>query len=1042
MLFLILGYLACIVNVNAEPIQVYIECKDAPVESYLTTLDLIVVSFYPEAAYNEGNGNSLKVNLDIIRDSIIWKTFEKLVSSEDKQSFPEISLPVGTIQFQVSALNFETWISEEYIVEEAALKLKMMPLAKNSFIFVPNNYCFELTDQNLNVWNHSLLNVTCRTEDYSTLPYEPEFCFSHTFKDYGSQNLQVFCDNNQYSFPVYVTKLSIVMEKFDKPIFSSDYMNITFKLIYNQTSEFTSTEVELNIEIELKESPIKTGQNCSGLVTKGVMKTKFYHGRAEFKKINILSNGYFIIVPHCESFEISPSPSFSVTNFIKKVEFITAVDPIHFSWLEVQLRVSGDDDLNFVRETTTNVSFKNFYCEIKFCIYQKCWYCLPMRLNETVTVIVIDKAFNTFKYNLTYNYKVLENPRAKVVFRIYNENENGFLYNYNNYYQLNSRYPFPAMSYDRYSVQVFITNNGTAYNRIPCFMDNGYIQRICVSERCSNGVKVQNFSTLCFKDDYKFTRSYTSLMQMDSVGDYVYHAPFINDLSGSSRVINMSSFISQINITNTSTINALENSALVLNLYGPDGFYYIKQNDIEIKSSVLAEPLKMRVVKGYQEFVVNFNEAGTYVFDVSSSHMKKETSINVTVDKPKEVSISGIEIMSVLYIYENFTIKVTLSNYQGEISSCLLKLDPQIELISTVSNIKYILKGNEYCENGKYSISNLTFNNTGDYKLIIKSAIAISIIPESQVSFKEKILDAVLTYPQIIKKNQPFELSVKLKTSSSTYYNPDSSLIIESISIFGQKSSKYTQKLSSFYIYSDTEGLITVNLIVLDNNFTKTFNLSIQPNNEKQLIINIIPLSNSTELSLSSDIFNVELNTSSSIDLLNYQIELYPIGITSGLVIEGVIELESNETRIVFENLKIISAGTFLVVAKSSDGFLGISKETLTVMNKVLNLTLECNSEEPAFTEIYFIVYVFGEDGNYFIGNIEVNLNATQFIGNSSINTSNGIAIFKGYFSELVSPIIYAQINNSEFSDSKPLVVINHEFEPVFEEISPIVIIT
>ena len=193
-------------------------------------------------------------------------------------------------------------------------------------------------------------------------------------------------------------------------------------------------------------------------------------------------------------------------------------------------------------------------------------------------------------------------------------------------------------------------------------------------------------------------------------------------------------------------------------------------------------------------------------------------------------------------------------------------------------------------------------------------------------------------------------------------------------------------------------------------------------------------------MTLSSDIFSVEIKTSSSTDIINYQILLFPIDKVSGLAIDGVTNLSSNEERIVFENLKILSSGTFLILGSSSNGMIGISKETITISNNILNFTLECNSEEPAFTEVHIIAYAFGEDENYFIGNIEVSLHATNFTGDTTVNTTNGIAIFKGYFTQLISPIIFAKIEHTTFNDTKSLVVINHEFELVFEEITPIVI--
>lgn len=104
--------------------------------------------------------------------------------------------------------------------------------------------------------------------------------------------MQVFCDNVVFDFSVYVTKLDIIVEKFEKPTFSSDYLNVTYRLMYNDTSELRTTEGELEIELELAESPIDDGHGCSGYATKGTMKTKFFQGKAEFKMINILSNGF------------------------------------------------------------------------------------------------------------------------------------------------------------------------------------------------------------------------------------------------------------------------------------------------------------------------------------------------------------------------------------------------------------------------------------------------------------------------------------------------------------------------------------------------------------------------------------------------------------------------------------------------------------------------------------------------------------------------------------------------------------------------------
>ena len=447
----------------------------------------------------------------------------------------------------------------------------------------------------------------------------------------------------------------------------------------------------------------------------------------------------------------------------------------------------------------------------------------------------------------------------------------------------------------------------------------------------------------------------------------------------------------------------------------------------------------MRISKGYQEFEINFNEAGTYLFNISSTHMKNEESIEVVVDNPKQEYLSNIEISSELYVYESFTINFVVSDNQGTISKCLFKLNPQIEVVSILNGMKYKLTGDEYCDNGEYSISNLVFNIPGDYKIIINSAISTIKILDTQITFKEIIKDADFVFPPTIIKNHPFELVVKLKSSTSTYYNPDASLIIESQSLYGQKSSKYTQGFSSFYIFSDLEGDISVKLKVLNSEFTKTFIINVQSSNQKELLINISPQSSSTQLSSSSDIFEVEIKTLNSIDEINYQIELYPIEKVSGLVIDGITDLNSKEEKIIFANLKILSQGTFLIICKASNGLIGISKETFSISNKILNLTIECNSEEPAFTEIYIIAFTFGEDGNYFIGDIEVDLNATNFHGSTTISTSNGIAIFKGYFSELISPIIFAKIKGTDFNDSTPLVVIDHEFEPIFEEIVPIV---
>ena len=49
--------------------------------------------------------------------------------------------------------------------------------------------------------------------------------------------------------------------------------------------------------------------------------------------------------------------------------------------------------------------------------------------------------------------------------------------------------------------------------------------------------------------------------------------------------------------------------------------------------------------------------------------MKNEVSLKLEVDKPKQKYLSNIEISSILYIYENFTINFSVSDNQGKISS-------------------------------------------------------------------------------------------------------------------------------------------------------------------------------------------------------------------------------------------------------------------------------------------------------------------------------------------------------------------------------------
>ena len=773
---------------------------------------------------------SFDVTISIENNKQIWKNFSSTLSNiNDQGEFSDIFLPAGELRFSLSNEYVDTKYSELFNVSEASFEVKWLNFSQVVFANVRSEFCFTTKDKvSGDPWINDIKNANCVNKEGKILPEEPEFCFNQTFAGYGSKNLSITCNSVDYVFPIVVTQLFIKEDKFEPPDFSTDSFNISFLLYYYENSKYTGLDANFEITLELRENRTEGSLPCSGTVTNGTMKTSFFKGKAIFEKIKILSNGQFSAVAKCEGFSDYISPRFLVTNFIKEVKIVTLTPPMHFVWGKLEVHAIGVDNREFVRQVKLDILFKNFYCLAYTCNFVACYNCLPMRINETVSWNITDLAFNTWKYYNNDFYLVNPNPNAKVVFRFSND------WDY--------KFPFPAMHYDDFSFEYYIQNGNEVFYDIPCYTDNNYIERICVSEKCSNDIKVERIQTYCYRGWWTHTRNYVNSHRISSIGDYVYSIPFINDLNATTRFLNMTSLIKDVKLFNLNKIHPLYPAKFQLNITGQDNYLYIKQNDVEISSDGLVETIKFRATEGFYKFDAIFKSSGTFDVFIKSTHMRLTAIAKVTVDTPILQDIENFDLIEIVNVFEKFSFSFNLSNGGSVIDSCLQfsQLNLILEIVNINDGLRYPLTGTFSCNLGNYKISDLIIKHAGNYTIMISYLNVKIKTLENYLYASEKIYDALVSIPEKILKYKPFLITVKLYNSPNNIFEGETLLYLESQYIFGQKISEFSSGLATFYIYCDSNQTVSANLTDKNNLLKKNVEFLINLEDENYIQISSV----------------------------------------------------------------------------------------------------------------------------------------------------------------------------------------------------------
>ena len=136
---------------------------------------------------------------------------------------------------------------------------------------------------------------------------------------------------------------------------------------------------------------------------------------------------------------------------------------------------------------------------------------------------------------------------------------------------------------------------------------------------------------------------------------------------------------------------------------------------------------------------------------------------------------------------------------------------------------------------------------------------------------------------------------------------------------------------------------------------------------------------------------NIEKNNQHRISL-----SLVSIQGTSGNVIKGELVGLDSIGQYQFNNLLILSSGSFIIAASCPGASDGTSKQ-ITIINYVKNLNI--TSTSPSFTAFEYFnvtINVIGDDDYYYLPNTEVYLNNSSNVlsSNPSISTTNGIGKF------------------------------------------------
>jgi len=144
--------------------------------------------------------------------------------------------------------------------------------------------------------------------------------------------------------------------------------------------------------------------------------------------------------------------------------------------------------------------------------------------------------------------------------------------------------------------------------------------------------------------------------------------------------------------------------------------------------------------------------------------------------------------------------------------------------------------------------------------------------------------------------------------------------------------------------------------------------------------------------------------------------------------LSGTLTGTTSSGIVTFTNLYILSRNTYTLVA-SATGLLSGSSASFFTTNYVKTMTISIDNSSPTTLFNHAItVSLYGDDGAYYTGTVDVTISSLTLTGTLSISTSSGVSTFNSvYFASHGSETVIASVPaSSPFSScsiSLPLTV-------------------
>jgi hypothetical protein len=122
---------------------------------------------------------------------------------------------------------------------------------------------------------------------------------------------------------------------------------------------------------------------------------------------------------------------------------------------------------------------------------------------------------------------------------------------------------------------------------------------------------------------------------------------------------------------------------------------------------------------------------------------------------------------------------------------------------------------------------------------------------------------------------------------------------------------------------------------------------------------------------------------------------------------------------ITFSNLKVLTAGTFSIVAASTS-ITPATSSTFSVVNYVTTVSISADNTAPSANfPVVLTVRIYGDDSNYYVSSASVSISestSSMVVGSNTATTSTGQATFSVYFTSSGSKSVVATCSSKTSS--------------------------